>query len=93
MASDPLKRRVVDPGYELFWKEVAQAVNMATANNEREIDISVGDRNAKVFIGKKTGKAIIQITDYDPPQPVLIVPPGGMDDDQNNDEEGVTTGA
>lgn len=87
MVIDPIKNRVVDPGYELFWKEVAQAVDIVSTNAEREIEVSVGDRTATVLIGKKTGRIIIQISDYQSVQPTLIVPPGGGIEDAKDKDE------
>lgn len=81
-----VNNKVVDPSYELFWKEVAQAVDMVSNNNEREVAVSIGSRTGTVLIGPKTGRIIIQISEYESVQPTLIVPPGGTigDDEDAN---------
>lgn len=77
MATDPLKKRVVDPVYELFWKEVATAVDMVSNNHERQIAVAVGDRKASVIISNQGSMIKVLISEYTPVQPTLIVPPGG----------------
>lgn len=74
--------RVVDPSYVLFWYDVAQAVDIVSVNNERQVVISVGNRTATVKIGNKTGKVLIQIGEYEAIQSTLIVPPGGTESDE-----------
>lgn len=76
MAIDPIKKRALDPTYELFWREVAQAVDMVSNNSERQIAVAMGDRKASISTSGKFVKVLF--SDYEAKQPTLIVPPGSM---------------
>lgn len=72
MATDP-KQRIVDPEFEIFWREVGEAVHMVELNNV-EITVERGNRGAKVGTDPTREQITIYIYEVEPKQPALMVP-------------------
>lgn len=87
MATNPTSssnRRVVDPEFEIFWKEVGECVRQVELNKSRELSVERGTRRADVSWAEWDNEephqpvdlcgVQIEIYDIQPKQPELITP-------------------
>jgi hypothetical protein len=75
MVMDPATTGIVDVEFELFWREVGQAVHQLELAPEIEsatIEIERGNRGAIIRLYK--GKVAVMFHDVQPKQPALLVP-------------------
>lgn len=74
----------VNPDEEIFWSKVREAFNLVSVDHEKEVYFTAGNRQATIsWWGEReneTGYTIkydcvmIEVEDYTPPQPALVVP-------------------
>jgi hypothetical protein len=73
MASVDPKMRVVDPEFEIFWREVGEAVRLVEIKDSRiEMTVERANRGAKVNI--TDNQVVIYMYEVEPKQPALMVP-------------------
>lgn len=76
-----ISRRVVDPEFEVFWREVGEAVRQVQNNVTRELSIERGSKRADISWAEWENEepadlcgVQIEIYDVEPKQPTLLVP-------------------
>ena len=72
MAIDARKAATVDPEFEIFFREVGEAVRMVEADRSKTIDLEKGTRKARI-VGFED-HVDVYISEVEPKQPALMVP-------------------
>ena len=66
--------KVESPEDQIFWSEVRVAYDMVTINNSRQIKVTRGHKEAKVYYVEKTDHIMVAISEIVPEQPTLVKP-------------------
>lgn len=75
MSSNPNpSMKVESPEDQIFWSEIRTAYDMVTINNSRQVKVTRGHKEAKVYWVEKTDHIMVAISEVEPPQPILVKP-------------------
>lgn len=66
--------KVESPEDQIFWSEVRTAYDLVSNNISRQIKVTRGHKEAKVYHNVKTDHIMVAISDIVPEQPVLVKP-------------------
>lgn len=64
----------ITPEDQIFWNEIRTAYDMVSNNNSRQVKVTRGNKEAKVYYVEKTDHIMIAVSDVIPEQPILVKP-------------------
>jgi len=66
--------KVESPEDQIFWSEIRTAYDLVANQNERQIKVTRGHKEAKVYYVSKTDHIMVAISEIEPEQPILVKP-------------------